>query len=160
MLFGLPTQIFSALGSFLMSYMAARSKAKSEMEAAERKYTLELLAAQTGAATQLIEAQNTLLKNDPTFAFTRRILALGLGLGIPAALLAIAVFSDTPWIFNYQEIPFQLFGINFGTVVEKFITVHGLPILFGETMLHLVGIIIAFYFGNSAGQMKSPYKGR
>ena len=72
MLFGLPTQVFSAGFSFLMSYMAARNKAKAEMESAERKYTLELLAAQTGAASQLIEAQNTVLKNDPTFAFTRR----------------------------------------------------------------------------------------
>lgn len=158
MLFGLPTQVFSALGSFLMSYMAARSKAKSEMESAERKYTLELLAAQTDNQTKLIQAQNEVLKNDPTFAFTRRILALGLGLGIPAAIFMVAVFSDVPWIFTYEQIPFQLFGINFGTVVTKFVSVHGVPILFGEAFTHLVAIIISFYFGNSAGKMKSPYK--
>ena len=158
MLFGLPTQVFSAGFSFLMSYMAARNKAKAEMESAERKYTLELLAAQTGAATQLIEAQNTVLKNDPTFAFTRRILALGVTFSVLAAIFVLPLLSNTPWIFTYQEIPFELFGINFGTVVEKFVQVHGIPILFGEAFTHLVAIIISFYFGNSAGQMKSPYK--
>ena len=158
MIFGLPTQLFSALGSFLMSYMAARVKAKSEMEAAERKYTLELLAAQTDNQTKIIQAQNELLKNDPTFAFTRRILALGVVFSVIGGIFYIAAFSGTPWIFTYQEIPFQLFGINFGTVVEKFVQVNGFPIIFGEALLHLVAIIISFYFGNSAGSMKNPYR--
>ena len=93
MLFGLPTQLFSALGSFLMSYMAARVKAKSEMEAAERKYTLELLAAQTDNQTKVIQAQNELLKNDPTFAFTRRILALGVVFSVIGGILYICYSS-------------------------------------------------------------------
>ena len=157
MIFGLPTQVFSALGSFFMSYMAAKSKAKAEMDAAERKYTLELLAAQSDNQSKVIAAQNQVLKNDPYFAWTRRVLAIGGGLGILAAIFSLAFF-DIPWIFVYDEVPFQIFGINFGIVLKRFVTEVGLTVIFGEAMLHIVAMIFAFYFGNSAGKMKSPYK--
>lgn len=158
MLFGLPLQIFSGLGTFLMSYMAARNKSKMEMESAERKHMMELLAMNNKNATALIKAQNEVLKNDPYFAWTRRTLAIGGGLGILVAILFVIPFLDIPWIYTYDEVPFQIFGINFGIVLKRFVAEVGIPVLFGEAALHIAAMIFAFYFGNSMGKVKNPYR--
>lgn len=157
MIFGLPLQVFTGLGTFLMSYMASKSKSTAEMLAAERKYSMELLAAQSDHQSKVIAAHNQVLKADPYFAWTRRVLAIGGGLGILAMIFLVA-FADIPWIFVYDEVPFQLFGINFGIVLKQFVTKVGVPVLFGEAMLHIVVMVFSYYFGNSAGKVKNPYK--
>ena len=57
MLFGIPLAVFSSLGSFLMSFLAARLKSRMEIEEAKHKRTLELFAAQNAATASFMEGE-------------------------------------------------------------------------------------------------------
>ena len=156
MLFGIPTAVFSALGSFLMSFLASRAKAKAEIEEAKHKRTLELFAAQNEAAVQFMQGEEQ-RQQDPYFSFTRRTLALGLTFGTMVAVFLIPVlFPEVPWIYEIQRSTKGFLGIgarNWTDLVQVF----GIPMVFGEVFTHFVGVITAFYFGNRLGNTRNPY---
>ena len=156
MLFGIPLAVFSALGSFLMSFLAARFKSRMEIEEAKHKRTLELFAAQNAATASFMEAEKV-RQEDPYFSFTRRTLALGITFGTMFCLFAIPLFwPEVQWIYQTTERTFGIFGIGAGTYT-KFVTVAGIPVPYGEAFIHFVGMVVAFYFGNRLGSVKNPY---
>ena len=76
MLLGIPYAVFTGLASFVMSFLASRQKARQEAEDHKTKLMLQLMAAQNKNCNEYMKHQEALLKTDPTFAFTRRTLAL------------------------------------------------------------------------------------
>ena len=156
MLFGIPLAVFSSLGSFLMSFLAARLKSRMEIEEAKHKRTLELFAANNAAVATFMEGEKV-KQEDPQFSFTRRTLALGVTFGTMFCLFAIPLFwPEIQWIYQHTERTIGLFGIGAGTYTE-FTTVAGIPVSYGEAFIHFVGMVIAFYFGNRLGTVKNPY---
>ena len=156
MLFGIPLAIFSSLGSFLMSFLAARAKSRSEIEEAKHKRTLELFAAQNAATAAFIEGEQV-KQADPYFSFTRRTLALGLTFGTMFCLFALPLFwPEVKWIYETTVNNPGFFGLG-ATSKTEFVTVAGIPVSYGEAFIHFVGMVIAFYFGNRLGTVKNPY---
>ena len=156
MLFGIPLQVFSALGSFLMSFLASRAKTMAEIEEAKHKRTLELFAAQNEAAVQFMKSEKV-KQQDPYFSFTRRILALGVTFGTMVAVFLVPVlFPHVEWIYEIQTRTAGFFGFGARDITEL-VTVGGIPILFGEVFTHICAIIASFYFGNRLGSVRNPY---
>ena len=156
MLFGIPLAIFSSLGSFLMSFLAARVKSRMEIEEAKHKRTLELFAANNAATAAFMEGEKV-KQEDPQFSFTRRTLALGVTFGTMFCLFALPIFwPELEWIYQVTVNNPGFFGLGATTTVE-FITVAGIPVSYGEAFIHFVGMVIAFYFGNRLGTVKNPY---
>ena len=151
MLFGFPLQVFSGLASFLISFIASRSKAKMEMEEAKHKRMMELIAASNESASQFMQAEE-IKQKDPYFSFTRRILALGLTFGTMVAIFIIpVVFPQVPWIFEVNTSKSLLFGLLGTEDITEFVQVAGIPFVFGEAFTHIVAVITSFYFGNKLG---------
>ena len=156
MLFGIPLAVFSALGSFLMSFLAARFKSRMEIEEAKHKRTLELFAAQNAATASFMEAEKV-RQEDPYFSFTRRTLALGITFGTMFCLFAIPLFwPEVKWIYETQVQGFSFLGFGLGSSTQ-FVQVAGIPVTYGEAFIHFVGMVVAFYFGNRLGSVKNPY---
>ena len=156
MLFGIPLAVFSSLGSFLMSFLAARLKSRMEIEEAKHKRTLELFAAQNAATAAFMEAEQV-KQADPYFSFTRRTLAIGVTFGTMFCLFAIPLFwPEVQWNYQHTERTLGIFGIGAGSYTQ-FTTVSGIPVSFGEAFIHFVGIIISLYFGNRLGTVRNPY---
>ena len=156
MLFGIPLAVFSSLGSFLMSFLAARFKSRMEIEEAKHKRTLELFAAQNEAAATFMQGEE-IKQQDAYFSFTRRTLALGVTFGTMFCLFALPLFwPEVMWIYETTVNNPGFFGIG-ASVTTEFVTVAGIPISFGEAFLHFVGMVIAFYFGNRLGTVRNPY---
>lgn len=156
MIFGIPTAIFSAIASFIVSYLASRSRAKAEIEEAKHKRTLELFAAQNKAAGSFMKGEE-IKQKDPHFSFTRRTLALGVTFGTMFLLFALPLFApEFQWIYEQAQSNSGFFGIGAKSWTEL-VAVVGTPVLFGEAMLHFTGMIIAFYFGNRLGSIRNPY---
>lgn len=159
MLFGIPFQVFSGLGSFLVSFLAQRAKTKMELEEAKNKRMIELLAAQNEHAKHFMECESNRLQNDPYFAWTRRTLALGIVFGTMFALFLVPVlFPEVPWIIEIKTLKSTFLGL-FGTrEVNELIQLHGIPFFFGEVFSHICVIVAGFYFGGNAGQIRNPYR--
>ena len=156
-MFGLPLQVFSMLGSFIVSFLASRAKAKMELEEAKHKRMVEILAAHNKAASTFLKGEE-IKQKDPNFSFTRRVLALGVTAGTMIAIFLIPVFfPNTPWIFEVQTVKTTFLNL-FGTqTVNELVQVYGVPFILGEAFTHMVAIIISFYFGNRMGTVKNPY---
>lgn len=159
MLFGIPLQIFSGLASFIMSFLASRARAKMEVEEAKNKRMIELLAAQNEHTKCFMEGQMSLVKEDPYYAWTRRTLALGIVFGTMVSLFLVPVlFPNVPWIIEVQTLKSTFLGL-FGTqTVNELVQLHGIPFFFGEVFSHICVMVAAFYFGNSAGNVRNPYR--
>ena len=159
MILGLPLQVLSALGSFFVSFLAARAKSKAEIEAANHRMTMELLAANNESAVNFMKAQAELVKSDPYFSFTRRIIALGITFGTMTAVFLIpALFPHVPWIIEVQTIKSTFLGLFGTSTVNEFIQLNGIPLVLGEAFTHIVAVIASFYFGNRAGSIRNPYQ--
>ena len=159
MLFGLPLQVFSGIASFFMSFSASRAKAKMEVEEAKNKRMIELLAAQNEHAKNFMECQHNLLQADPYYAWTRRTLALGIIFGTMFSLFLVPVlFPEVPWIIEIQTVKSTFLGL-FGTnTVNELVQLHGIPFFFGEVFSHICVMVAGFYFGNSSGRIRNPYR--
>ena len=156
MLFGIPLAVFSSLGSFLMSFLAARVKSRAEIEEAKHKRTLELFAASNAAAASFMEGEK-IKQEDPYFSFTRRTLALGVTFGTMFCLFAIPLlWPEIQWIYEVTVNNPGFFGLG-ATSATEFVQVAGIPISYGQAFIHFVGMVIAFYFGNRLGTVKNPY---
>ena len=156
MLFGIPLAVFSSLGSFFMSFLAARLKSRMEIEEAKHKRTLELFAAQNEAAVAFMQGEE-IKQQDPYFSFTRRTLALGVTFGTMFCLFALPLFwPELQWIYETTVRNQGFFGLGASTTTE-FTQISGIPVSFGEAFLHFVGMVIAFYFGNKLGKVRNPY---
>ena len=156
MLFGIPLAVFSSLGSFLMSFLAARAKSRAEIEEAKHKRTLELFAASNAAAASFMEGEQ-IKQQDPYFSFTRRTLALGITFGTMFCLFAIPLFwPEVMWVYEQTVMNPGFFGIG-ASVTTEFVSVAGIPVSYGEAFIHFVGMVIAFYFGNRLGNVRNPY---
>ena len=60
------------------------------------------------------------------------------------------------WIYQITVNNPGFFGLG-ASVTTEFVTVAGIPVSYGEAFIHFVGMVIAFYFGNRLGTVKSPY---
>lgn len=159
MFLGLPLQVFSGIASFIMSFLANRAKSKMEVEEAKNRRMIELLAAQNEHTKNFMECQMGLVKEDPYYAWTRRTLALGIVFGTMVALFLVPVlFPNVPWIIEVKTLKSTFLGL-FGTrEVNELVQLHGIPFFFGEVFSHICIMVAGFYFGNSAGRVRNPYR--
>lgn len=154
MFFGIPWEIVSGIGSYLVSSFMSLSKARNDREEQRHRHDMAMLAAANGANLKWLKAQDLLVKNDPYFSMTRRLIALFVvAIVFSSLILAPYIFSffgtEIPWILPVTEISDGFLGF-FGSESTSYETLTGL--LYMEWMGSAVMSIIGLYFGNRAGR--------
>ena len=168
MLWGIPiTTIVGALSGFIFKLFAQRT----EMQASERKHTLDLLAARADDRSRHVEDEVKLLQaraefeervhvTDPHRSMTRRILTYMITIGfflIPMYLIVGGVpFVE---VFDYDMTSGGFFGLFESTKrIIDVVTLNGIPIEFLTSFAAAFEIMIGFYFGTSTAKMMNPYR--
>ena len=135
--------LLAGLGSFLMSAWATHQKHKAQ----DHQRIMELALTNNKHQLDFIKAQIELLKADPHFAFTRRLLALGITFGFMVAVFVMPyLFEQVGYIY---EVPGKsyLFGLFQGS--PTFDVIKGIPFEVIMTFNYSIHAITGFYFGNS-----------
>ena len=143
-------ELLAGGASFLLSAWTSMSEAKHKREQEQARFQMSLVAAQNAHSLEWLKAQQSLIKVDPHFAVTRRIIALGITFGVLAGFLIMpAIFPNVPWILEVSETTRGLFGISTGQTVG-YTTLTGF--LYQSWMGAAVMSIVGFYFGNKVGK--------
>lgn len=149
-MFGLPIEIISGLGSYLLSGWLSINKAKSDREDERHRHDMAIMASQHKNTLEWLNAQQKLVKTDPHFSVTRRFIALFTVIVVMGSMLVLpAIFQDVPWILQVKETTDGFLGF-FGGTKESYQTITGL--LYLDWMGSMVLSIIGFYFGHKAGK--------
>lgn len=150
MVFGLPVELWAGIGSYAISAFTTLNKAKQDREDQRHKFDMAMMAASQKADMEWYKAQNEVLKNDPHFSYTRRVLAMFLVMGIVGGLLLLPVFfPGVPWIVEASESTSAFFGI-FTDNVTSYTQIDG--IFYKEWMGSAVMSIVGFYWGSRASK--------
>ena len=143
-------ELISGGASFILSAFTSILDANHKRKMEQDKFNMSLIAAQHEQNMKFLQMQNEVLKNDPTFAITRRFIALGVTFGVLAGMLLLpAVFPGVPFILEMSESSAGFLGIG-ASETTGYTTVHG--ILYQEWMGAAVMSIVGFYFGQKVGR--------
>ena len=136
--------------SFLLSAATSFMDANAKRKMQQDKFNMSLIAAQHQQNMEFLKMQNETLKNDPHFAITRRLIALGVTGGVLFALLFLpAIFPNVPFIIEVTESTGGFLGFGASETVG-YETVSGF--LYQSWMGSAVMSIIGFYFGQKVGR--------
>ena len=101
--------------SFLLSAFMSVSEAKNKRDQEQARFQMSLVAASNKHSLDWLKAQQKLVQQDPHFAITRRIIALGITFGVLSGFLLMpAIFPNVPWILEVSETTRGWFGITTG----------------------------------------------
>ena len=143
-------ELISAGASFMLSAWTSMSEAKHKREQEQARFQMSLVAAQNAHSLEWLKAQQELIKADPYFAVTRRVIALGITFGVLAGFLLMpALFPNVPWILEVSETTRGLFGFTTASHTG-YTTISGF--LYQPWMGSAVMSIVGFYFGNKVGK--------
>ena len=138
MLFGLPIELVTMLGSSLFSGVMTMWAQKSKAEEEFRMYALK-------ANQQQNDNQIQQLKADPGFSFTRRVIAFVIVGGAIAAVFLPSLLG-VPTLIELTNSSEGLFGL-FGSTETTYTTVDAF--VTPEWLKHAMLSIVGLYFGNS-----------
>ena len=143
-------ELISGGASFLLSAWTSMAQEKHKRDMEQARFQMSLVAASNAHSLDWLKAQQKLVANDPRFAITRRVIALGVTFGVLAGFLLMpALFPNVPWILEVTETTRGWFGIPTG-VETGYQTINGF--LYQPWMGSAVMAIIGFYFGNRVGK--------
>ena len=143
-------ELISGGASFLLSAWTSMSEAKHKRDLEQSRFQMSLVAAQNAHSLEWLKAQQELIKADPHFAITRRVIALGITFGVLGGFLLMpALFPNVPWILEVSETTRGLFGIT-SSSYTGYETISGF--LYQAWMGSAVMSIVGFYFGNKVGR--------
>ena len=143
-------ELISGGASFLLSAWTSMSEAKNKRDLEQSRFQMSLVAAQNAHSLEWLKAQQKLVKADPHFAITRRIIALGITFGVLSGFLLMpAIFPNVPWILEVSETTRGWFGITTGETTG-YTTISGF--LYQAWMGSAVMSIVGFYFGGKVGR--------
>lgn len=143
-------ELISGGASFVLSAWMSISEAKHKRDQEMSRFQMSLVAAQNSHSLEWLKAQQELIKVDPHFSVTRRIIALGITFGVLAGFLVMpAIFPHVPWILEVSETTRGLFGLTTSSHTG-YTTLTGF--LYQPWMGAAVMSIVGFYFGNKVGK--------
>ena len=143
-------ELLAGGASFLLSAFTSIMDANHKRKMETDKFNMSLIAAQHKQNMEFLKMQNEVLKNDPYFAVTRRVIAVGVTFGVLGALLLLpALFPGVPFILEVTESTQGFLGIGAGSSTS-YETVSGF--FYQEWMGSAVMSIIGFYFGQKVGK--------
>ena len=138
MLFGLPIEVVTMLGSSLFSGLMTMWSQKSENEA-------KLMRQLASNREQYYQAQEVLTKTDKTFSWTRRFIALTIVIGALIMVFAPAIFH-IPTLVQTEIVNSYLFGlITDKEIVHNMVKAFVIPEWWSSAFTAVVGL----YFGSS-----------
>ena len=143
-------ELISGGASFLLSAFTSLMDANHKRKMDQDKFNMSLIAAQHQQNMEWLKMQNEVVKSDPYFALTRRMIALGVTFGVLTGLLFLpALFPGVPFILEMSESSAGFLGIG-ASETTGYTTIHG--ILYQEWMGAAVMSIIGLYFGQKVGR--------
>ena len=172
MFLGLPFAAWGSIFGALTGWLTKSHAMKLELQAAERKHTLDAMSAVATANTSMRKDEVALLKAktdyeremmkvDPHRSVTRRVLAYGVMIAVLFLIPALVVFGEPfAWfeIIESTRSSSGFFGIGAYTKqVFDVVTAVGLPLVWLDGALIALSTTISFYMGGSAAKFTNPY---
>ena len=143
-------EILSGGASFLLSAWTSMSEAKHKRDQEQARFQMSLVAASNKHSLDWLKAQQELVKTDPHFSITRRMIAMGIVFGVLGGLLLMpALFPNIPWILEVSDTTRGLFGITTSSHTG-YETITGW--LYQPWMGSAFMSVVGFYFGNRVGR--------